>query len=159
MQLVNARIYVATQLELRHSISTERQIFELFYMQKTIMKIRVVLDSRIRTSSSNARVIIGSTVTFECATDSDRDIRWYFCSVGLPGCDKPTVVYNGDELDPTLLPRFAVAVFTARSAAHISQLTITDTELGDSGTYSCAEADTFSTQRHFVLDVLGKLSK
>ena len=124
------------------------------------MKIRVVLDSRIITrSSSNTRVVVGSTVTFECATDSDRDIRWYFCSVGLAGCDKPTVVYNGDELDPTLLPRFAVAVFTARSEAHISQLTIIDIELGDSGTYSCAEADTFSTQRHFVLDVLGKLSK
>ena len=74
-------------------------------------------------------------------------------------CGKPMVLYNGDELDPTLIARFAVTVFTAKSPSRSSQLTITDIELGDSGTYSCAEADTFSTQRHFILDVLGMMSK
>ena len=103
--------------------------------------------------SSNSRANVGSTVTFNCSTDSDSDVRWYFCSVA--GCDQLMLIYNGDELDPTLLPRFAVT-FSATSPSS-SQLKISDIEPQDSGTYSCAEADTFSGQQHFSLDVLGNL--
>jgi len=151
------RVYVVVHVELRASIMHENNKIRSSQTQSNTVNVWMFLDSRLTTSSSNARVSVGSTVTFKCATDSDRDIRWYFC--GAPRCDKPTIVYNGDELHPTLLRRFAVTVLTARSPAHSSQLSITDVELGDSGTYSCAEADTFSTRRHFVLHVLGKMSK
>jgi len=111
-----------------------------------------LLDSRITKTSSNIRVSVGSTVTFECTTDSGLDIRWYFCRAS--GCDKRMVIYNGYELGPKLLPRFAVTFITKTPPVR-SQLKITDVELADSGTYSCAEADTFSRQRDFILQVLG----
>ena len=111
-----------------------------------------ISDGKITTSSTNVRVVVGSTATFECSTDSGLDIRWYYCSV--PRCDESTVVYNGAELDPTLLARFNVTRLVAMSPAR-SQLTIAAAEVGDSGTYSCAEADTESDRLHFVLRVVG----
>jgi len=81
------------------------------------------------------------------------NIRWYFCSV-LDCDDEPTVIYNGQELYPTLQSRFTVTLTPPVG----SRLNITDVEVDDSGTYTCAEADAFeNNQQRFTLDVLGNL--
>ena len=110
-------------------------------------------ESRITTNSSNASVVVGASTSFQCSTDSDLNIRWYFCGV-LDCDDEPKVIYNGQELDPTRQSRFTVAPASPVG----SRLNITDVEVDDSGTYICAEADAFeNNQQRFTLDVLGNL--
>ena len=121
----------------------------LCIVHRAVIMIVNVAGGSVTASSPIVRsVVVGLTASFYCTSDADGEFRWYYCT---QGCSKPTALYNGEKLGPSVSSRISV-----NSTLRQSQLTITSVQLGDAGRYSCSPANAIADQLHFVLTVYRK---
>lgn len=101
------------------------------------------------TTSRSTVADVGTTVTFDCRTDTTHPIRWIFNG---PHTKHDVHLYNGYKLKENITDRYAVTV-DANSGRNM--LIITNVQLEDAGSYECREVTAAKYSNKFELVVLG----
>ena len=81
----------------------------------------------------NSVASVWSRAIFQCFTDSKNSLRWNYFP---PGAKEKQMIYNGEQLNVTFLPRYTVNT----SSTQKCDIIIKDVQLADAGLYRCDES-------------------